>query len=131
MRPFGPIILFCLYVSVHASCAHCGPNESPARDAELIVAFGGEEGGYLEPCGCEKIHIGGIAKRQSLLESLQQGNKTVLSLSLGDLSVRRGRQDEIKIETLVQALGEMQYTVHNLGEKDIEMGLEAIGYNFF
>ena len=62
--------------------------------------------------------------------SLNRGNQTVLPLSLGDLSGHLKRQDEIKTETLVQALGDMQYELHNIGERDLEMGPEALSYFF-
>ncbi|MHC4359098.1 MAG: hypothetical protein ACYSTQ_09920, partial [Planctomycetota bacterium] len=81
----------------------------------LVVAFSGEENGYLEPCGCEKTMIGGIARRDGMFLLLNRGNQTVLPLSLGDLSGHVRRQDEIKTETLVQALGDMQYELHNIG----------------
>ena len=96
----------------------------------LVVAFSGEENGYLEPCGCEKTMIGGIARRDGMFLLLNRGNQTILPLSLGDLSGHVKRQDEIKTETLVQALGDMQYELHNIGEKDLEMGPEVLSYFF-
>lgn len=132
MRPVGPIIFFfCLLTPLYINCAYGTSERLHDNDTEITIAFTGEENGYLEPCGCEQRRTGGIAKRQSLLAVLRQAGKTVLPLSLGDLAGHRKRQDEIKIETLAQALADMQYTVHNLGEKDLQMGLKVISYTFF
>ncbi|MFQ5861690.1 MAG: multiheme c-type cytochrome [Candidatus Brocadiales bacterium] len=133
MRPLG-FMLFCLLTSLSISCAYgtsYGPHNPHNHSTELMIAFSGEETGYLEPCGCEKTPMGGIAKRHSLFLSIQQGNQTVLPLGLGDLTGHWKRQDEIKMETLVQALGEMQYVLHNLGEKDLGMGPEVLSYVFY
>lgn len=93
--------------------------------------FSGEEEGYLEPCGCEQNPMGGVARRHTLLLSLLRKGSVVIPLSLGDLVGHWKRQDEIKMEVLVEALGEMQYAVHNLGEKDLEMGREVLSYAFY
>ncbi|HHT9132109.1 MAG TPA: multiheme c-type cytochrome, partial [Candidatus Tripitaka californicus] len=100
---------------------------------EVCLLFSGEERGYLEPCGCAKPLMGGIAKRHTFLKSLSE---PWLSVSLGDLAGHGGstfsiqRQDELKAETLVQALKIMNYSVHNLGEMDLDMGLEVLAYLF-
>jgi len=101
---------------------------------EVCLLFSGEERGYLEPCGCAKPLLGGIAKRHTFLKSLSE---PWLSVSLGDLAggdtLAAGhlrRQDELKAETLIQALKIMNYSIHNLGEMDLDMGLEVLAYLF-
>ncbi|MFQ5956750.1 MAG: multiheme c-type cytochrome [Candidatus Brocadiales bacterium] len=130
MRPLGLILFFTL---MFLCISHaCDASYNPQNDGtELIIAISGEEAGYLEPCGCEQKPIGGIAKRHGLFMSVQRDSQSVLPISLGDLTGHRKRQDEIKMETLVQALGEMQYALHNLGEKDLEMGPEVLSYVFY
>ncbi|OGX04670.1 MAG: hypothetical protein A3G87_07560 [Omnitrophica bacterium RIFCSPLOWO2_12_FULL_50_11] len=98
------------------------------------LLFSGEERGYLEPCGCAKPLLGGIAKRHTFLKSL---SGQWLSVSLGDLvggdTLAAGhvrRQDELKAETLTQALEIMNYSIHNLGEMDLDMGLDVLAYLF-
>lgn len=94
---------------------------------EVCLLFSGEERGYLEPCGCAKPLMGGIAKRDTFLNSIPG---PWLAVSLGDLTGHVRRQDELKAETLVQALKIMNYSVHNLGEMDLDMGLEVLAYLF-
>lgn len=98
--------------------------------AEVTIIFSGEESGYLEPCGCTKEPLGGIAKRHSLL-SLQGGPNKLLPISLGDLVGHVTRQNEIKMETMVESLRQMDYILHNIGEKDIHIGPEVLSYIFY
>lgn len=107
---------------------------APLQAQEVCLLFSGEERGYLEPCGCAKPLLGGVAKRHTFLKSLSE---PWLSVSLGDLvggdTLAAGhvrRQDELKAETLVQALKIMDYSMHNLGEMDLDMGLEVLAYLF-
>ncbi len=99
-----------------------------ASSGEVLIVFSGEELGSLEPCGCFEGQIGGISRRSSLIDSLRKQKKTVIPVSLGDLPRGFGRQQEIKTEILYRAMDEMGYVAHNLGEKDIEIGLPLISY---
>jgi len=99
-----------------------------AATEDLLIVFSGEELGSLEPCGCFEGQIGGISRRDSLLDLLSGKKDVILPVSLGDLSKSAGRQDDIKMEILCRALGDMDYVTHNLGEKDIETDPQLISY---
>mgnify|MGYP001949539300 CR=1 FL=1 len=99
-----------------------------ASDSAINIIFTGEENGYLEPCGCSEKELGGLPKRHSLINLLRNRDENWIILSLGDLPGKVGRQDEIKMETTLKALGQMGYTAHNIGEKDISMGIDLLGY---
>ncbi len=97
--------------------------------ASLIhIAFTGEENGYLEPCGCSEAQLGGFSKRHTLINHLMKKDENLILLSLGDIPDKIGRQDEIKMETALSALDQMGYVAHNLGEKDLDMGSDLLGY---
>ncbi|MDP6923255.1 MAG: multiheme c-type cytochrome [Candidatus Scalindua sp.] len=96
--------------------------------ADIHVVFTGEENGYLEPCGCSEKQLGGFSKRHTLINHLREKDDNLLLLSLGDLTGKVGRQDEIKMETAFESLDLMGYAAHNLGEKDLEMGTDLLGY---
>ena len=96
--------------------------------ADIHVVFTGEENGYLEPCGCSEKQLGGFSKRHTLINHLREKNDNLLLLSLGDLVGKVGRQDEIKMETAFESLDHMGYVAHNLGEKDLDMGTDLLGY---
>lgn len=101
-----------------------------ASPKQVFIVFSGEELGNLEPCGCYEGQIGGISRRYTFLKSLSDTKEKniIFPVSLGDLVSGGGRQEEIKMETLCRAMAEMDYIVHNLGEKDIEIGLQLISY---
>ena len=94
----------------------------------IHVVFTGEENGYLEPCGCSEVQLGGFPKRHTLINPLRGKDENWILLSLGDLPGKVGRQDEIKMETALDALGRMGYVAHNIGEKDLNMGIDLLGY---
>ncbi len=99
---------------------------SPVPSVHVI--FTGEENGYLEPCGCSEVQLGGLPKRHTLINHLMVKDKKGILLSLGDLPGKVGRQDEIKMETALEALGMMGYAAHNIGETDLNMGIDLLGY---
>lgn len=95
---------------------------------DLLIIFSGEELGNLEPCGCFEGQIGGISRRYALIDSFRKQKKIILPVSLGDLTKSSGRQEVIKMEILCCALERMDYILHNLGEKDLEVGPQLISY---
>ncbi|MBC8548674.1 MAG: hypothetical protein H8D23_03390 [Candidatus Brocadiales bacterium] len=106
-----------------------GESRNEAQSAPVIhVAFTGEENGYLEPCGCSEVQLGGFPKRHTLIKHLKEKDENLILLSLGDLPGKVGRQDEIKMETALEALDLMGFAAHNIGEKDLNMGIDLLGY---
>jgi 2',3'-cyclic-nucleotide 2'-phosphodiesterase (5'-nucleotidase family) len=97
-------------------------------ESAISIIFTGEENGYLEPCGCSTGELGGLPRRHTLINRLRNSNENCVLLSLGDISREVGRQGEIKMEITLKALDQMGYFAHNIGEKDINMGLELLGY---
>ena len=94
----------------------------------IHVVFTGEENGYLEPCGCSEKQLGGFSKRHTLINHLREEYENLILLSLGDITGKVGRQGEIKMETALEALGLMGYAAHNIGEKDLDIGTDLLGY---
>jgi len=103
-------------------------SSSSSAAATIHVVFTGEENGYLEPCGCSEVQLGGFPKRHTLINHLRGKDENLILLSLGDLAGKVGRQDEIKMETALEALDRMGYAAHNIGEKDLNMGIDLLGY---
>lgn len=99
-----------------------------AFSGEVAIIFSGEELGNLEPCGCYEGQLGGISKRYSFIDFFRKEKNIVLPISLGDLSRSCNRQEEIKLEILCRAMGEMGYVLHNLGEKDIEISPQILSF---
>ena len=104
-------------------------NLNKSSSASVIhIVFTGEENGYLEPCGCSEKQLGGLPKRHTLINHLREKDEDLILLSLGDIIGKVGRQDEIKMETALEALDQMGYAAHNIGEKDLDMGTDLLGY---
>ena len=127
------IIVFVLLVLSNQNSDRLYGNETDkslneTSDPAINIIFTGEENGYLEPCGCSEKELGGLPKRHSLINQLRKRDENWIILSLGDLPGKVGRQDEIKMETTLKALDQMGYTAHNIGEKDISMGIDLLGY---
>ena len=95
---------------------------------EVVIIFTGEELGSVEPCGCFDEQIGGISRRGTFIDYFRKQNNIVLPVSLGDLPKSSERQEEIKVDILCRAMGDMGYVVHNLGEKDLEINPQLICY---
>ncbi|HHT9145489.1 MAG TPA: multiheme c-type cytochrome [Candidatus Wunengus sp. YC61] len=104
------------------------PIKAYGSSESLLIVFSGEETGNLEPCGCYEGQIGGILRRYTFIDSFRKNKDVILPVSLGDLPKTVGRQDEIKMEIFCRAIGEMGYILHNLGEKDIEIGPQLLNY---
>jgi hypothetical protein len=105
-----------------------GNLEKASSVPSIHVLFTGEENGYLEPCGCSEVQLGGFLKRHTLINHLKKKDENLVLLSLGDLPGKVGRQDEIKMETALDALDRMGYVAHNIGEKDLNLGIDLLGY---
>lgn len=113
--------LFAFFIVFLSSTIYAFPEK-------ISIIFSGEELGNLEPCGCYEGQLGGISRRHSFIDFFRKQGNIVLPVSLGDLSRGYSRQDEIKLETLCRAMGEMGYVLHNLGEKDIGFGPQILSF---
>ena len=121
---FGQNILYGKEISRELSSVDVGA----LSESAISIVFTGEENGYLEPCGCSKGELGGLPRRHTLINQLRANSENCVLLSLGDISKEVGRQDEIKMEITLKALDQMGYFAHNIGEKDINMGIELLSY---
>lgn len=104
------------------------PNKVYVFAGEVSIIFSGEELGTLEPCGCYDGQLGGISRRYSFIDSFRKQKNIVFPVSFGDLRKNEGRQEEIKLEILCRAMGEMGYVLHNLGEKDLEINPQILSF---
>jgi hypothetical protein len=92
----------------------------------LTLLITGENNGYLEPCGCTSHRLGGLSRRHSCVVALRA--KPFILLDNGDIVNEPGRQQEIKYEISLQAMKEMGYAAVNVGEGDLNIGLDYLKY---
>ena len=99
-----------------------GPLEFPAwpkpRVALLVT---GEQEGYFEPCGCTANQLGGMNRRASLFDQLTSLGWPVRGVDVGTLSRRSARQSQIKFETTLQALRQMNYVAVGMGPEELRL----------
>lgn len=98
-----------------------------------VIAFSGQQRGYLEPCGCSpEFQKGGLARRAGFLKTLHEKKWPVVLADLGGLLDDRSRepdgkfmagpqQGHAKLQTALEAMHRMRYAVYNLGPEDIEV----------
>lgn len=89
--------------------------------ASSVLLITGDFGGYLTPCGCTKPMSGGIRRLATAVQSLGPKDRTVL-LATGPLVGQASRQDEMKAETIAEALKACRAQAIGLTEADLALG---------
>ncbi len=88
---------------------------------QLALLLTGEQQGFFEPCGCTSSQLGGMSRRADLARKLKDAGWTVRGLDVGGLSRRTSRQAQIKFETTLAALRELNYIAIGLGPEELRM----------
>jgi hypothetical protein len=90
---------------------------------EFALVISGELDGYLEPCGCAGLEnqMGGLKRRETLLQDLKAKGWPLVSLDMGGLVKRRGLQTEIKYRYAVKSLADLGYACIGLGAAELAL----------
>ncbi len=95
---------------------------APSKPLERwAVILGGDTDGYLSPCGCTDPMTGGIRRRATATRELSFGDHTLI-LDNGSLAGGTGRQDEMKAQTMAEALNRIGAAAINFGPGDARLG---------
>lgn len=89
------------------------------RKPDLVLVLSGQEHGYLQPCGCSRPQLGGLARRYNFLMGLKDRGWPVVPVDLGDLfdePKQRGPQAQLKYKTSMEALHLMGYAGVAVGQ---------------
>lgn len=94
----------------------------------LVLVFTGEQGGYIEPCGCAGLENqkGGLRRRHTFLKQLHQRGWPVVAMDNGGLIGSFGREAEIKFDKTSEALRIMGYRAVGLGAEDLKLPAGAV-----
>lgn len=98
----------------------------PGSDETRVILVAGDFSGYLSPCGCTKPMSGGIRRLATAVRSLGPAGRTTLLVN-GPLVHGHARQDEVKAETLAEALKAMDAAAVHLTSRDIGLGDGVVG----
>jgi hypothetical protein len=90
------------------------------KPAVAIIATG-EQHGYFEPCGCTANQLGGMSRRAGLVDQLTSMDWTVRGIDVGGLSRRTGPQAQIKFDTTLSALRQLNYVAVALGPEELKL----------
>lgn len=90
------------------------------KPAVAILATG-EQHGYFEPCGCTANQLGGMSRRAGLVDKLTSMDWTVRGIDVGGLSRRTGPQAQIKFDTTLKALRQLNYVAVALGPEELKL----------
>ena len=111
-----------LLVTLLISCTAL-PDQPKSRSGEVLIIYSGNALGELKPCGCDKEEDqGGIERRMSYLKQVIPQEPNTLLVDLGDNFKGSTRQGKLKSQTMMQALGRMNYDAITLGDKDLLYG---------
>lgn len=102
-----------------------GPIFEGWPEPKLALVITGRLNGYLEPCGCAGLDRmkGGLSRRHSMIDTLKNDRGWRLAaVDLGGLVGGSGPrpQAELKFQTTVNSLQEMDYDAVALGKTDLE-----------
>ncbi len=92
-----------------------------SAEDDWTVIISGDIDGYLSPCGCTAPMSGGIRRRASYIDSIQNRERLIV-LDNGGFVASAGRQDEMKAQTMAQALAAMRADAINLTPAEAALG---------
>jgi hypothetical protein len=89
-----------------------------------VLVLSGQQHGYIEPCGCSAVQLGGVSRRASLIRQIEERGWPVAAIDVGGVaSARRHRkQSQVKFEKTLAALQFMKYAAVALGPEDLHVG---------
>ncbi len=116
----------CCFTGITFHAVLTPPQEGP--DAVLI--FTGDIRGYLSPCGCTKPQVGGILRMATVVRALlspsgsSEGSPSEnhYYVDIGNWVTPKGRQDELKAETIAEVLKTLNPAYLNVGPWDARLG---------
>lgn len=91
---------------------------------KLAIVLTGERHGYLEPCGCTQNQTGGVSLLANLFKQIEDRKWPVTAFDLGGLVKRNRRQSQIKYETILASMKDMNYAGVGLGPEELRFGAD-------
>jgi hypothetical protein len=93
-----------------------------------VLVISGEQGNYMEPCGCSAEQLGGLIRRYDLVQRLHSRNWPTALVELGTLVKNPAtglggfEQAKIKFDYAVKALKLLKYNAVALSAEDLKIG---------
>jgi hypothetical protein len=125
-------------MSMSRDIGECYEQETSQNDQEpdyrqwqkplVALVLSGQMHGFVDPCGCSFPQYGGLTRRFNFIQSLTTGAGTlknekwdVVGIDLGELPGLKGihKQNLLKYELSIRALGAMNYRAIGIGRDEI------------
>jgi hypothetical protein len=100
-----------------------------------VFLLTGQQHGYIEPCGCALVQLGGVSRRANLIKQIENRGWQVVGLDVGGVASERHfrKQSQMKFEKQLAALQSMRYAAVALGVEELRVGpadyLLGVGVN--
>ena len=100
----------------------------PVADASdaLTLIYSGEEQGQLGLHGCGAEQVGGLSRRQTVIQSLREKHSNSLNLHTGNILSPTDLNVELIYQIALEALGEMNYDAFFLGPQDLCLPVDSL-----
>lgn len=80
-----------------------------AEPSGFVLLFSGNWSGHLEPCGCTEKQLGGIDRRTDVIKEIAGKPQERLLLEAGPVIESQDRQGQLKLETFLYSMGQLNY----------------------
>lgn len=92
-------------------------------DADLVLAYSGNQDGELEPCGCSvEGNSGGILRQSTALKALRAQTPDMFTISSGGLISSMVAQDRLTAEHILKGYAELNYDAIGVQWSDLAYG---------
>ena len=92
----------------------------------FALIYAGEEGGQLGLHGCGAEQVGGLSRRQPVIQSLLEKHPARLNLHTGNILDPTDPNNELICQIALEALSAMRYDVACLGPSDLSFPLDSL-----
>ena len=92
----------------------------------LTLIYSGEEQGQLGLHGCGAEQVGGLSRRQTVIQSLRQKHANTLNLHTGNILSSTSPNNELIYQIALEALEEMNYDALFLGPQDLCLPFDSL-----
>ncbi len=92
----------------------------------LTLIYSGEEQGQLGLHGCGAEQVGGLSRRQTVIQSLREKHANTLNLHTGNILFPSDPNNELIYQIALEALGEMNYDAVFLGPQDLCLPVDSL-----
>ena len=91
----------------------------PKVPNNFVLLLTGNWAGHIEPCGCTDKQLGGIDRRTDTIQKIAPDRNARLMLDAGPIIEEQNRQSQLKFETFLYSLKQLNYDAITLSPHEI------------